>query len=510
MAVQAGPLLSGASSFGSPYESASARRAYLASEKRLRGLGTVARDMVRLGQMPGLGRWVEQVTATGGCAHPVYLSGSTVAVDGSTGEVLRSYSTRGEPGERLAVRCRNRRASRCPSCSYQYAGDTFHLVRAGLVGGKGVGAGVAGHPRVFVTLTAPSFGRVHREGTCHPGRSGVCGHGVPAGCGRVHEPDDPLVGQALCAGCYDYAGHVLWNAHAGVLWSRLVDTVYHRLARAGGVGRSAVRRLLRVSAVKVAEFQRRGSVHFHAVVRLDGPDGPGEAPPAWASAAVLVDAVRSAAGSVAVPVPESAAYGTRLLRFGDQLDVHALGEGVTDGQIAGYLAKYVTKSVADAGTLDRRIVSGAQVRALRVSHHVRALVGMCWRLGGLAELQHLRLRAWAHALGFRGHCVTKTRAYSVTYRLLRAERAAHTGARPVAEAAAGRDVVVERRWRYVGSGHSGAEALIAAGIAADLERTREIARDLRPGWVGGARRGPGRADGRKPNADDHGGGDCVG
>jgi len=281
----------------------------------------------------------------------------------------------------------------------------------------------------------------------------------------------------------------------------------------GGVGRSAVRRVLRVSAVKVAEFQRRGSVHFHAVVRLDGPGGPGEAAPAWVSAAVLVDAVRSAAGAVGVAVPESSAYGTRDLRFGEQLDVHALGEGVSDGQVAGYLAKYVTKSVTEAGTLDRRIVSGAQVRALRASNHVRALVGMCWRLGGLAELQHLRLRAWAHALGFRGHCVTKSRAYSVTYGLLRAERAAHTGARLEAEAVAGREVVVERRWRYVGSGHSAAEAMIAAGIAQDLERTREIARDLRPGWVGGARRDPARVSGswspgRRPDDDlETGGGD---
>jgi len=228
MTVQAGSPLGGALLPGGALGSSSARRAYLAGEERLRGLGTVARDLVRLGRMPGLDRWVEQVTATGGCAHPVYLSGSTVAVDGSTGEVLRSYSTRGEPGERLAVRCRNRRASRCPSCSYQYAGDTFQLVRAGLVGGKGIGEQVAGHPRVFVTLTAPSFGRVHREGSCHPGRSGACAHGAAAGCGRVHAGDDPLVGQALCAGCYDYAGHVLWTAHAGVLWSRFGDTVYHR------------------------------------------------------------------------------------------------------------------------------------------------------------------------------------------------------------------------------------------------------------------------------------------
>uniref|UniRef100_UPI00313E8928 replication initiator n=1 Tax=Streptomyces sp. AC1-42W TaxID=2218666 RepID=UPI00313E8928 len=30
---------------------------------------------------------------------------------------------------------------------------------------------------------------------------------------------------------------------------------------------------LRVSFAKVAEYQKRGLVHFHAVIRFDGPDG---------------------------------------------------------------------------------------------------------------------------------------------------------------------------------------------------------------------------------------------
>ena len=487
-----------------PFENPAARRAHLADLDRLRGLGTVERDLIRLGLMPGLGRWIEQITATGGCAHPVYLRGSTTVVDTATGEVLRHYSTRGEPGERLAVRCRNRRASRCPTCSYQYAGDTFQLVSAGLVGGKSVPGDVAGHPRVFATLTAPSFGRVHREGRCHRARSGVCEHGQPAGCGRVHAGADPLVGQPVCGDCYDYPGHVLWHAHAGRLWSAFRDNLHHHLAAGAGVRRSMVRHLVRVSAVKVAEFQRRSAVHFHAVIRLDGPNGPGDAPPGWATVGLLCAVVRSAAEVVALNAPDSAAYGSRVLRFGDQLDVRpltgSLDGDLPDGRVAGYLAKYVTKSVTDAQTLDRRIVSAAQVRALRASDHVRALVGTAWRLGGLPELQQLRLRAWAHTLGYRGHCVTKTRAYSTTYGALRAARAAlHVGRPPM-------DAITETSWRYVSSGHSPAEALMAAGIAADLATAREIARDHAPGWVGGAPRAPSRADGPSCTTDDQVGG----
>lgn len=97
----------------------------------------------------------------------------------------------------------------------------------------------------------------------------------------------------------------------------------------------------------------------------------------------------------------------------------------------------------------------------------------CWRLGGLPEYEPLRLRAWTHTLGYRGHILTKSRAYSTTYAALRAERAHHVGHADIP------DTVTDRHWRYVGSGHTPGAALIAAGIAEDLATNREIAREER-------------------------------
>jgi hypothetical protein len=37
--------------------------------------------------------------------------------------------------------------------------------------------------------------------------------------------------------------------------------------------------VLRISFAKVAEYQKRGLVHFHAVIRLDAPDGNTTPPP---------------------------------------------------------------------------------------------------------------------------------------------------------------------------------------------------------------------------------------
>jgi hypothetical protein len=123
----------------------------------------------------GYDRWAEQVAATGYCAHPVRLSGRVEHADQDTGELREVYITEREPDATLLKACGNRRAAVCPSCSATYQADTFQLLAAGLRGGKGVPDTVAGHPRLFVTFTAPSFGRMHsrrEQGRlvlpCHP------------------------------------------------------------------------------------------------------------------------------------------------------------------------------------------------------------------------------------------------------------------------------------------------------------------------------------------------------
>jgi hypothetical protein len=96
------------------------------------GLDPVAlADTLRVAGSPGFDRWQEQVHRTGGCANPVHLTGWTLTKDRTTGATLHRYSTADEPGGRLRVACGNRRASRCPSCAHTYAGDTWHLIRAG-------------------------------------------------------------------------------------------------------------------------------------------------------------------------------------------------------------------------------------------------------------------------------------------------------------------------------------------------------------------------------------------
>ncbi|MDT0545616.1 replication initiator protein RepSA [Streptomyces lonegramiae] len=434
-------------------------------------------DLLRVASAPGFDRWREQVRRTGGCSDPIHLSGTSVTRDARTGEVLHSYSTAEEPGSRLRVACGNRRASRCPSCAWTYAGDAYHLIRAGLTGDPrmGIPDGVRVHPGVFATLTAPSFGPVHNRP-----ETGRCR------CGAVHAEDAPELGTALDPATYDYAGAVLWNNHAGDLWRRFTVYLRREIAARSGITQSALREVCRISFGKVAEFQKRGAIHFHAIVRLDGPAGPDDIPPAWASTALLGDAIRSAATRVRVLVPAAGDFPARVLRWGSQVDVRAIG---TDGQelteqaVAAYVAKYATKAAESTGTVDRRIGELSELdKRPGLPGHTRRLIQACHALD-----QHYpdrKLWAWAHMLGFRGHFLTKSRRYSSTFaerRQVRADFRARQERRerglPEDPADGEGSTLVLAHWTYAGHGHTPGESWLAATIAKEIRLNRETARE---------------------------------
>ncbi|MFF8437510.1 replication initiator [Streptomyces bacillaris] len=446
-----------------------------------RVLTDIEQDLIRLANEPQFSRWRSQVERTGGCENPVHLSGRTTRYN-ALGNAVAHYDTSGEPGRRIIVRCGNRRKSQCAPCSYLHSGDSYQIIRAGMGGGRGTPESVAGHPQIFVTLTAPSFGAVHRAGPApcrNSSPQSTCPHGRFLGCQLRHSEGDEQIGSAVCHECYDYSGHVLWHAHAGELWNRTVRNVRRFIADAAGIKRNRLTDHVRLTFAKVAEYQKRGAVHFHAVMRLDGSSGPSSSPPDWANTELLETAVKAAAGSTVVPLRASSAVGHRVFPWGRQIDVRNLDGGthqeVTAETVAGYLAKYVSKSVSDAGGVDSRIRSYEEIRCASASSHVRALMGACWRLGSLAEFSALRLRAWAHALGYRGHVLTKSPAYSTTYKRLREIRADY--ARTRADEFLPLDgVLVLAAWRYVGRGYTPAEKEVAAGIREDMEEIRRLRR----------------------------------
>jgi hypothetical protein len=415
----------------------------------------------------------------GGCLQPVLLRGRADYIDGGTGELLHRYTTVHEPGGVLPIACKTRRASRCPPCAETYRADTYQLIRAGLSGGKGVPATVADHPCVFLTLTAPSFGPVHarreKDGRllrCRPRRSSrVCPHGARMSCTEKHTPDDDRLGQPLCPECYDYTSSVLFNAYAPELWRRFTITLRRTLARQAGLTNKALAVQVRLSYAKVAEYQRRGVVHFHAVIRLDGPAGPATAPPAWATLALLTAAIDQAVRAVTVVTPAAPGVAARTLTWGREHDTRPITTTghLTDTKVAGYVAKYATKAAECTGTLDRRITSDDWLAELPVRGHARRHIAECLRLGKLPQLSELRLAAWAHMLGFRGHFATKSHTYSTTMGALRADRAAHQREYAIAAGLLpdldSDTTLVINDWHFAGRGHPPPVTALAADIS---------------------------------------------
>lgn len=418
----------------------------------------VVAQMLRRASSMGFESWWQRAQSVGFCAHPIQLVGTD------------SYGR-----ERIVwARCNNRRASVCPSCSDLYARDTWQLVAAGTSGGRHhIPATVAAHPQVFVTLTSPSFGAVHTStgSTCrdHRRTGGFqrCPHSKPLWCNKKHDHNDVLTGQPLCQECYDYTGHVLFTWHLPELWRRFTITLRRAVGsklKASGVERNSVR----VSFVKVTEMQARAVPHIHALIRLDpatalgdhdshGPAATGgggenrhQTGPAWQSpitaaelAALIQHAARTVTYEVTAPAGDEAAPLT--VRFGDQIDTQPLtaetlcvrgelsatgsGAGLSPRRVAGYLAKYVTKSLADFGISARRLSTEA-IADLDVTEHVRAILVT---IGDLAQRAHnlgiktlTGIGRWIHTLGYRGHITTKSRRYSTTMGALRTIRATWT------------------------------------------------------------------------------------
>ncbi len=424
-----------------------------------------------------------EVQGAGGCVHPVRLGGSRL--DTATGAL-----TEGQ----VAVACKDRRAAVCPSCSRRYQADAWHLAASGLAGGKGVPADVVTHPRLFVTLTAPSFGAVHRRSAdpadrtpCRPRRSeDPCRHGRPGSCWRAHAPEDPSLGEPLCAACFDYDGAVRWNASVPALWRRTTVEVVRSLARIVGRSEAQVRREARLSFLKVVEFQRRGLVHVHVIVRADGPGGPHTAPPGWLDPDTLATAVEGAARRVAVPLAPATGSADGWARWGPELHVADLAASAADPEgVAAYVAKYSVKSADDAGRLAQAVTSRAKIARLGLRPHLERLVATAWDLGGSPDSP---LRRHAHRFGYGGHFATKSAAYSTTFAALRQARTEFARSRDGTAVPA-----FEANWHFAGRGYRSdgagrlAEALAAAEEAWVAERRRQRHQERGVGPRAGAR-----------------------
>jgi hypothetical protein len=210
------------------------------------------------------------------------------------------------------VRCGSRIKSRCESCAELYRGDWSAIARSGVFDGP-----VENYRFYLLTLTAPSFGAVHRVPRKGGQRAPQCG------CGSQHEATDAgLRGVPLNPSTYDYAGQVAWNRDAGVLWDRTRRRMRDRWDSS--------------EYFIVREWQDRGVLHVHALVRIDRAEAP--------AADALCDAARSAVATSKVD--------DGLVEWGAQARCDAFRADGDGAKTIWYLSKalnYVMKDVVHQG-----------------------------------------------------------------------------------------------------------------------------------------------------------------
>ncbi|MPY79808.1 MAG: hypothetical protein GEV04_15330 [Actinophytocola sp.] len=494
--------------------------------------GAVDPTLVKRARRPGYSAWLAHVAPAAACSHPIRLrlDAEWHSADGRSSELHRVSDEM--PDGRFYVACKNRRAPVCPACAETYRADTYQLVKAGLLGGKGVPDTVTEHPCFFVTLTAPTFGPVHsrsitRNGRVKPCRVRrhleVCEHGKILACWHRHDADDPRVGEPLCRDCYDYQHQAVWNLHAAELWRRTTIAL-NRALRAAAIerglyswenGEKSRRRVphVRLSYAKVAEYQRRGVVHFHALIRLDGYDPSEPESIITPDAAITPELLRAYIEDAA----RTTSFTTRPhphnrqgwdIAWGQQLDirpVHLQPSDVDDAgtlttdAVAGYLAKYATKATEEAGHTSRRLSEIDIIRLTEHDTHQSRQLQACWSLGrrpfyitSARDREEWdgswgKLCKWAHMLGFGGHFSTKSRRYSTTLGALRAVRRAYQRGEPIEpppdtpardDDQDGDDAAVTLIWTFDGAGWlTTGDAALANTSAAMARERRQTARE---------------------------------
>lgn len=327
------------------------------------------------------------------------------------------------------MRCQSRLKSKCPHCAELYRGDWAAIARSGIFD-----ADALAYRFYLLTLTAPSFGSVHRVPKHQGAKVRRCG------CGVLHTvTDTELRGVPLDVAGYDYAGAVAWNRDSGVLW----DNTRRRL-RDHFAG---------VEFFVVREWQDRGALHLHALVRVPVAGAPTDRE--------LGALARSA-------VAFSKIDGSEVV-WGEQFQCDAFRADGAGAKAIWYLSKalnYVLKDTAReaGGSASWQHVARLQAaaRAMRCSRECEP--STC------ASRTHQRF-------GARGHVVsntrqTKTRAgWSVSGLTRRAQRLARlawfTAREAARQASAARDA-------------SAAPEHVAAALAGLADRVQLELRSVAP------------------------------
>ncbi|MGO4957617.1 replication initiator [Luteococcus sp. Sow4_B9] len=282
------------------------------------------------------------------CVRPINLP----MVDTATGEVQTFEAPCGSSFHRL-----------CPSCAARKSRDNWLICTSGFQSVLGVEAPPTGEYFYFLTLTAPSFGKVHRKGSCP--------------CGKKHQEFDEKLGLPLHFAKYDVEGQALWNSLA----PRLLNRTWTLL-------RKEVKELHYWGSV---EFQKRLAVHYHVLIRTSEP----------LDSSVVAGVLRR------VHVWSGSGHTGERIVWGPQTDFQPIE--TSDSTALTYLHKSLGYSLKDFG---RDLETPDLVDFSRFAAALTAAGDSIRTSGTVPGLNPRVRRSYAGGAGFTGHRVIKSRGWS--------------------------------------------------------------------------------------------------
>lgn len=220
-------------------------------------------------------------------------------------------------------RCWNKSPDICPGCS------NIHRLHTKLIIWSGINENseqqeaeviVSGnYEYYFLTLTAPSFGKVHRvdKSSSTP---------TPCACKKQHIATDTCGSTPIDSIHYQYARQVRWNFHSNELWTRTQQKLRRRYKN-------------RIDTAYIREPQKRGTVHYHVIVRV---------PKEFDQAQVMKELKQLRKQVLKV--------GKHEYTWGSQTDVqHVKTDSESIGKTIAYVSKlvgYTTKAIGLVETID--------------------------------------------------------------------------------------------------------------------------------------------------------------
>ena len=259
---------------------------------------------LRAASDPDVFAWLRHIAPAAGCTRPIRLAGHIAHHRAATGRLLANRHTAAMPDGVIykAVRQPPRLASARPAPGPTSATPTSSSAPASSAAKASPTRSPSTrpcsppspHPR-FGSRPHPPRHQAHlrdrealrlpRRTLPRPPRHRPVRTRQPAVVLRPPRPGDRRLGQPLCLDCYDHDHQVVWNLFAGncgaAPTSRRTPPQPPRHAAAASTRRHRLHRrgptpdACRTSGSPTARppnSKRRGAVHFHALIRLDGVD----------------------------------------------------------------------------------------------------------------------------------------------------------------------------------------------------------------------------------------------